>query len=68
MVIAISLLISIDSVKEIPGNFRDVIRMDPSSSLGMNSVPINFREINAVTNEKNCYQSTSSLCDAGHIQ
>ena len=44
IVAAISLLTSTDWVREMPGSLREVIRIDPSSSFGMNSVPMYLNE------------------------
>ena len=38
--LSMRLLISTESVSEIPGNLRVSIRIEPSSSFGMNSVPM----------------------------
>src|SRR4051794_38114197 len=51
-VLAISLLTSIDCVSAIPGSLRDVISIDPSSSFGMNSVPMYLSEKSAAPTMK----------------
>src|SRR5205823_13886999 len=56
---SIRLLISTESVKETPGSLRVSIRIEPSSSLGMNSVPIKNKDPTAIDNTT---MATATVC------
>ena len=47
MVFSIWLPMAMDSVSEIPGNLLDVMTIEPSSSVGINSVPMNLSDASA---------------------
>jgi hypothetical protein len=62
MAAAMRLLTSIDSVKEIPGSLREVSRIEPSSSYGMNSVPMNLSEAIAAATRMRAKQMKTGRC------
>ena len=62
MIFSMRLPMAMDSVSEMPGKRLEVTIMEPSSSFGMNSVPMNLSEMSEATTSTAAPISTGLRC------